>query len=56
MIIQIISQNENMAEIVIKKLEGKRKDGSQKYSSKTRHVTLEELKRLKRDDKRDDKL
>lgn len=50
--IQIISQNKNMAEVVIKTLAGKRKDGSQKYSSKTRSITLEELKRLKRDDKK----
>ena len=47
--IYTISKNEEMAEIVIKKLIGKRKDGTPKYASETRHVTLEELKRLERE-------
>jgi len=48
MIIQVISKTNKMVEIVIKRLAGKRKNGEQKYTSETKHVTLEELKRLQR--------
>lgn len=46
MIIKIISRNKKMAEVVIKTEIGKRENGTKKYSSVTKHITLEELKQI----------
>ena len=45
--VKVISYSKNnMAEVVVREKAGKRKDGTQKYSSKTMHVQKDRIKNL----------